>query len=566
MVAPNKRIFNIPNTDTSKLHHLITQHSHSQAPLSLISISQIGFFSCDENAPHIDPAKFGVMLEEPAQRLLNAFRSINRAKGCNQLTFKEFYTNPNRVNLYYRLLSKTVWEGFGFIGLAEQFYQSTLLCAEWMETHLYRLPYDSMFLKREYIGVSEEDEKAIKQLYDKDYAIYEKAKLKFIERWNQYQKKKQISLADTKQIFIHLGPPKTGTSAIQSWLYANRKQLAEKGVYYPEHTTDANGVSSGNFERIISSHKLSSKHYFDFQKGERLINEFNKSDKKVLLLSSEHFYYYLIWFFSVFPQAKYIFYIRHPLAIAESGFHQEVKRHNRTTPFSIRHPLTFASLDIVERIAAEFNCSVEYRYFDKVLYTGGTLLSDFATSIGSDIRAPTKVRKLNTQYSPGAISLMMACNKFASESLKTQLDTFLQKYSESYPAFSFVSSQEFNAINNALVEGLNKRHYESASPDKKQLTKLVASYQVPQNCDERAERIDIYRIVELLTKTESTLAVQLYNEAKAHNAKIANEKLHVILEQDAKFRVKRYSITIKNAFKTKALYAFCDFIRRLWRP
>ncbi len=56
-------------------------------------------------------------------------------------------------------------------------------------------------------------------------------------------------------IIIHIGPPKTGTSAIQKWLKDHTDDLKQCGVYYPEHLEDSNGVSSGNllsiFERTI---------------------------------------------------------------------------------------------------------------------------------------------------------------------------------------------------------------------------------------------------------------------------------------------------------------------------
>ena len=53
-----------------------------------------------------------------------------------------------------------------------------------------------------------------------------------------------------KTIFIHVGPPKTGTSAIQNWFSKNADMLRTKGLFYPEHALDPNGVSSGNLSSI----------------------------------------------------------------------------------------------------------------------------------------------------------------------------------------------------------------------------------------------------------------------------------------------------------------------------
>lgn len=53
-----------------------------------------------------------------------------------------------------------------------------------------------------------------------------------------------------KAMFLHLGGPKTGSSAIQSWLAQNRGFLEKNGVVYPEHQSDgraiAGRISSGN--------------------------------------------------------------------------------------------------------------------------------------------------------------------------------------------------------------------------------------------------------------------------------------------------------------------------------
>ena len=53
-----------------------------------------------------------------------------------------------------------------------------------------------------------------------------------------------------KEIYIHVGPPKTGTSAVQKWLSSNQSFLKKQGVFYPSHSVDANGVSSGNVKSV----------------------------------------------------------------------------------------------------------------------------------------------------------------------------------------------------------------------------------------------------------------------------------------------------------------------------
>ena len=93
-----------------------------------------------------------------------------------------------------------------------------------------------------------------------------------------------------KRVVIHSGPGKTGTSAIQFWLNNNRSKLRDNSVYYPKHTTDTNGVSSGNIQAVLSQNN-EGVWDVDAVKVEQLLKDFNQSECDVLLLSSEFFFY-----------------------------------------------------------------------------------------------------------------------------------------------------------------------------------------------------------------------------------------------------------------------------------
>lgn len=53
-----------------------------------------------------------------------------------------------------------------------------------------------------------------------------------------------------RRLMLHIGMPKTGSSALQSILVLNRAELARQGVHYPEHSSDAEAalgnVTTGN--------------------------------------------------------------------------------------------------------------------------------------------------------------------------------------------------------------------------------------------------------------------------------------------------------------------------------
>ena len=61
--------------------------------------------------------------------------------------------------------------------------------------------------------------------------------------------------ATKKDLMLHIGHGKTGTSFIQSILVLNKAKLEDHGVLYPEHVSDANAltgkITSGNGELIL---------------------------------------------------------------------------------------------------------------------------------------------------------------------------------------------------------------------------------------------------------------------------------------------------------------------------
>ena len=65
-------------------------------------------------------------------------------------------------------------------------------------------------------------------------------------------------MVENKQIIIHVGPAKTGTSALQYFLLRNRNELKKVGYYYPEHRIDENDISGGHSKLDIKKKQLMS--------------------------------------------------------------------------------------------------------------------------------------------------------------------------------------------------------------------------------------------------------------------------------------------------------------------
>ena len=61
-------------------------------------------------------------------------------------------------------------------------------------------------------------------------------------------------------VYIHVGTPKTGTSAIQVFCSKNRKLLKEKGVCYPNLGFDFPGISSNRNGHCLNAHIFDENH------------------------------------------------------------------------------------------------------------------------------------------------------------------------------------------------------------------------------------------------------------------------------------------------------------------
>lgn len=127
-------------------------------------------------------------------------------------------------------------------------------------------------------------------------------------------------------VVIHIGAPKTGSSAIQRFCMKNRKALLEFGFYYPKHVVDPNGVSGGHsiLAKLLRwETPRMAKLYFRYQLAKA------KLLKKTLLLSSEGFFRNAARFGPLLEglNVRVVGWFRHPIEAFVSNYNQSVKRH-----------------------------------------------------------------------------------------------------------------------------------------------------------------------------------------------------------------------------------------------
>lgn len=130
-------------------------------------------------------------------------------------------------------------------------------------------------------------------------------------------------------VIIHIGAPKTGSSAIQRFCYMNRTALLANGYYYPKHALDQNGISGGH--SVIAGPLIRGELDQASQTFFKLLNR-AKSKNACLLLSAEGFYSHAEKFapFIADLKVKVVAWFRHPVEALVSNYNQSVKRHYAT--------------------------------------------------------------------------------------------------------------------------------------------------------------------------------------------------------------------------------------------
>lgn len=242
-------------------------------------------------------------------------------------------------------------------------------------------------------------------------------------------------------VIVHIGAPKTGTSAIQRFCMTNRFALLRAGYYYPEHWMDRNGVSSGHYMLCQSNPSAS-------VTGLQLFSEWvaiARSSGRTLLLSSESFYTHFEMMGAMLKNhdVRVIGWYRSPLLSIVSNYNQEVKRH-------------FISYTLEQR-CRKILSNTSIRHFDGYyLHAWADLFGDahckfypflypdvepiewrFLAAIGVKASKVSRFKidnaLINRSYAPDALELKRRLNllmRHEDVALNRALDVFLQGYSD----------------------------------------------------------------------------------------------------------------------------------------
>lgn len=453
----------------------------------------------------------GIIIGEPIDYLVQKF--IKEKHSYTKINdFVE--TSIKEVTDYYEGILCRINENKTLV-LSDSELLISLLTVEFQyKASFAKIPYSELLstISHNSVNLIEQDRLHIIDRLSDSYSIYKKLKVIFSEQWRSIIEKANEEFKTDKCITIHVGPPKTGTSAVQAWLNSQSDNLSAKGIYYPKHKTDRNGISSGNFSSLISTSSKKSL-FFDRDKLSNLIDELDGRRERSLLLSSEHFYYFLPWLFLYCKNAKFIFYIRHPLSVLESGYNQQVKRHRKTEEFRAPSKVKFNHLETLVTIASKFEVDVMYRFYNFSDSKSNNIFKDFSTCFDDFIEPPIEFKKINTKFSPGSLELMRLSNSVASRVVLEELDLILQRMSESHIDFSLMDDSHFNRLNNFLDEEKEKLISRVKTLDREQFSRLLTSYKNAETLDYEAVTNDFRLVIEYLCRNHKLIAYYLYYQS-----------------------------------------------------
>ncbi|WP_221795292.1 tetratricopeptide repeat protein [Oceanobacter mangrovi] len=240
-----------------------------------------------------------------------------------------------------------------------------------------------------------------------------------------------------KRLILHIGSPKTGSSAIQNYFTNNSESFQRYGIYYPPHGLDVNGISGGHGRIGVEIDNE------NFSKARAIVDGFmSEADKKncTLILSGEIFFTQPEGIFKVLEglNVQIISFFRHPLEAFKSYYNQGVKRHYSP------HPISFLAQHEGHRSQDGVTGKILLRWaelfgIDRVILIPYTELQssstdspgEICTLLGLPYEKPAP--RINHSYTPAAIEFKRIVNLILDRDqvrLNGKLDLILQAYSD----------------------------------------------------------------------------------------------------------------------------------------
>lgn len=243
------------------------------------------------------------------------------------------------------------------------------------------------------------------------------------------------------EILVHIGLPKTGSSAIQKFCVEHSKWLATQGYYYPTHKVDKNGISGGHGKlvRALRDEKTAVAKSF-IEKNLRAA----KKNNLRLLVSSEGLAYEPSSTVSLLQDYNFqvIGFCRHPMDYFFSAYNQMVKRHYQTASIESHANVTAKNHrnDVMAELLTQWkdkaNNRIKILPYSSKLNGKQSAFDSFFSFLNCELDYVHKHREtktINASYCCAALELKRILNNVLTEEddrLNTKIDAELQIVSD----------------------------------------------------------------------------------------------------------------------------------------
>ncbi|WP_372370687.1 hypothetical protein [Candidatus Uabimicrobium sp. HlEnr_7] len=259
------------------------------------------------------------------------------------------------------------------------------------------------------------------------------------------------------QLYLHIGIHKTGSSAIQRFLYQNRKQLLKNGWIYPNHAT--RGSAHHPLAALYLEKERRPKFLSEYKHQLAGLKKFIKAHpQEIMLLSSEYFgaienveRLKNDLCSTGFTSIKIIVYLRRQDEILVSGYNQVVKAKNETRKFDVHFNKMnwFTLLQKWEKAFSKENLIV--RAYQKEQLTQG-LTSHFTEILGlNDVKWEKPEQQVNQSLDLDLLEVKRLAN-IVEYPLSISTLNKINNMLTSFPQQKLLSKQQSQEIINYFSE------------------------------------------------------------------------------------------------------------------
>ena len=323
-----------------------------------------------------------------------------------------------------------------------------------------------------------------------------------------------------KRIIVHVGPPKTGSSAIQKWLNQNQQLMQDNGYLYPSHNMDMNGISSGNFNTILD---VTPERQVTFNRVRfiALLEEFNQSNYHTLLLSSEYFINQVKNILDVTKNVLFIAYVRPPIEFVESIYNQSIKRNGNSNIIALRSKLSAGAIDAIIELSQ--TCGHEHFMLRAYSESAGfykSIIHDFCAAINFNVPvdAITEDERVNRSYSFEALEFKRWLNGYVGKRFDTQLDPILQRFDSGIEEFTLIPVELFEKYRTQSISLIQQRFKKLELAHQDDLITHVGAINRKRYCHQELNKQQFIKMASYLRHCDYHLYINLCLEVAGSNS------------------------------------------------